>query len=293
MTSHTFNQLTARTYWLSPDGTTDRPALGVVCGAQHCLLIDAGNSPAHALALKQALAQHHLPAPTLALLTHWHWDHIFGTAEFEIPTFASRETARIVRQLAAWDWGDAALDARVAEGREIAFCRDMLRAELPDRSQLVIRPPDVAFDSRVTLDLGGLTCELLHVGGDHAHDASIAFMPHERVVFLGDCIYDDLHHGPRRLTTTLLFPLLDRLLALDADFYVASHHPEPMTRAVFEGEAKLLKTIGSLVVAHGQNRDAILAALPQRLNAPLNDDHRDTVNAFLAGLALPQVASIV
>lgn len=292
MISHTFLQLSPHGYWLSPDHTTDRPLLGVIAGAQGTLVIDAGNSPAHVKVLLQAMAQQHLLPPTFIILTHWHWDHVFGTSALDVPTFASQETARIVRLLAGLDWGDVALDQRVADGIEIAFCRDMIKREWPDRSHLIIRPPEIAFTTEVTLDLGGVTCQFVHVGGDHAHDSSIVYVPEDKLLFFSDCIYDDLYHGPRRLTTTHLFPLLDRLLAYDVDYYLGGHDPEPLTRAHFAADAALLKTIGETVTTIGQDRMAIWAELPKRLGVALTDDHTEIVDAFLAGLQMPTVKSI-
>ena len=292
MASHTFQQISAHSYWLSPDSTTDRPLLGVVVGAQGALVIDAGNSPAHAHLLLHAMAQQQLPPPTFAVLTHWHWDHVFGTSALPVPTFAAQETARIVRVLAGLDWGDAALDQRVADGTEIAFCRDMMKVELPDRSKLVIRPPEIAFAQQVTLDLGGVTCQLVHVGGDHAHDATIVYVPEDKILFLSDCLYDDLYHGPRRLTTTQLFPLLERLLRYDVTYYLGGHDPEPLSQSRFVADAELLCTIGETVTSLGQDRPAILAALPHRLGLTLTDDHIEIADAFLAGLQRPVVQSI-
>ena len=293
MTFLQLNQIAPHVYWLAPDDAADRPLLGLIAGTRGTLVVDAGNSPAHAQVLFDALAQRNLPVPTFALLTHWHWDHVFGTAALPIPTFASDETARIVTQMAQLDWSDAALDQRVADGVEIAFCRDMIKAELPDRTHLTIRPPEIAFTSQITLDLGDVTCQIVHVGGDHALDSSIVYVYEDRIVFLGDCIYDDLYHGPRRLTTTHLFPLLDRLSAYDAAYYLAAHHPAPLTRAAFRGEAALLTSIGRTVDLHGQNRDAVLAVLPAVLRAALTEDDIAIADAFLAGQRLPIVESVL
>lgn len=292
MISHTFQQISPHGYWLSPDHTTDRPTLGVIAGAHGTLVIDAGNSPAHVQVLLAAMAQQHLSPPTFALLTHWHWDHVFGTSALAVPTLASQETARIVRVLAGLDWSDAALDQRVADGTEIAFCRDMMKVEWPDRSQLVIRPPELAFATAVTLDLGGVTCQLIHVGGDHAHDSTIVYVPEDKLLFLSDCIYDDLYHGPRRLTTTQLFPLLERLLAYDVDYYLGGHDPEPLTRARFAADAEFMRTIGETVTTIGQDRTAILTELPKVLGRSLTDDDTEIASAFLAGLQMPIVKSI-
>jgi glyoxylase-like metal-dependent hydrolase (beta-lactamase superfamily II) len=291
--SHSLNRVSSHVYWLSPDSTTDRPILRAVTGARGTLLVDAGNSPAHARSLLRELAQRHLPAPTFAMLTHWHWDHVFGASALDLPTFAHDETRRCVSVMASLDWSDAALDQRVADGVEIAFCRDMLKAELPDRSGITLRPPDIAFSTQVELDLGGVTCQIVHVGGDHAPDSSVVYVVQDKIMFLGDCIYDDLYHGPPRLTTTALFPLLDRLLGYDVEHYLPAHHTEPLSRAQLADEATLLKAIGRAVEAQGQDRQSILTRLPDVLGTAIGDEQAEIVDAFLAGLRLPVVLSVL
>jgi len=281
---HTFQQISPHVHWLSPDGTTDRPVLGAVAGAQATLLVDAGASPDHAQTLLHETAVHHLPPPAYLALTHWHWDHIFGTAVFPIPTFASVETRRQVVAYGRLDWSDEALDHRVETGAEIAFCRDMIKLELPDRTGLVIRPPDVAFTDRVEIDLGSLTVHIIHVGGDHALDSSVIYMPQDKIVFLGDCLYVDIYAPQARYTSGRLFPLLDCLLGFDADYYLAGHHTEPITRADLEAEAALLRGIGQIVTRHGRSPQTIQAAVQTLVGGPLTEDHQELIDAFLAGL---------
>lgn len=287
MITHTLHQLTARVWWLNPFGPTDRPTLGVIVGANGSLIVDAGASPSHVHALHAELARHALPAPRFAALTHWHWDHVFGLSTLGVPALASSETQRIVQVMSGLEWNDAALDARVAAGSEIAFCRDMIRLELPDRADLVIRPPEIAFDTAVTLDLGGLTCRLIHVGGDHSPDGIVVHVPEERVAFIGDALYHDLYHGSPRYTPAHLFPLLDRLLALECDSYIAGHDDAPLTHDDLAAEAQLLRTIGTTVQQLGDDRAAIIAALDW---IP-NDDHLEIIDAFLNGLRMPAVVS--
>ncbi len=88
-----------------------------------------------------------------------------------------------------------------------------------------------------------------------------------------------------------MFPLLDRLLAYEADFYLAAHHTEPLSHAQLAEEAALLKAIGGLVAAHGDNRTAILAKIPDVLGTSLDSDHIEIADAFLAGWRLPLVQS--
>lgn len=291
MHSHTLSQLTPRVWWLNPISATDRPTLGVVAGERGSLIVDAGNSPAHVHALRAELERHGLPAPILVALTHWHWDHVFGAAALGVPAIASRETQRVVGVMAGLDWGDQALDARVEAGIEIAFCRDMIKAELPERGGLVIRPPEIGFGDEISVDLGDLTCRLIYVGGDHSPDAIVVHVVEERVVFFGDAIYDDLYHGPRRLTADRLFPLLDRLAALDADYYVGGHDTQPLGREQFLRDAAELRAIGALVARLGDDQEAVLAGLPAALSVEPEEGHHEIAAAFLAGLRLPVVSS--
>lgn len=284
MLTHQFNQITPHVYWLSPNSTTDRPTLGVIVGTRGTLVVDAGNSPAHARHLLGEMAQHNLPAPSFVLLTHWHWDHVFGAAEFPAPLLAQLETKRMVSEMARWEWSDAALQARVAQGIEIEFCRANIVKELPDRSGLVLRPPELGFTDRVELDLGDITCEIIHVGGDHAADSSIVSVPQDKVVFLGDCLYMDIYRTPNRYTTAKLFPLIARLRGLDADVYVEGHNPNPTTRAELIEITDLLKAIGKATMDPSRDRMEILAELKQRSGLKVLDEDIESVDAFLAGL---------
>jgi hypothetical protein len=57
--------------------------------------------------------------------------------------------------------------------------------------------------------------------------------------------------------------------------------------------AMLLKAIGHTVKRHGQDRDTILALLPNVLGTMINDDHIAMFDAVITGLCLPVVASVI
>jgi glyoxylase-like metal-dependent hydrolase (beta-lactamase superfamily II) len=281
---HSFSQITPHIWWLSPNSETDRPTLGTIVGSHGTLLVDTGNSPTHARHLIQEIEHRGIGLPTFVLLTHWHWDHIFGASEFQATTLASCETKRIVSEMAGWEWSDSALDARVAQGIEIAFCRDNIIKELPEPRQLTLRPPDIGFTDLIELNLGDITCEIIHVGGDHAPDSSIVYVPQDKIVFLGDCLYLDIYATPNRYTTAKLFPLIEALLALDADIYFEGHNPNPTTRAELVELTNLLRAIGEAVHSPNQDRLATFDALKARGDLRLVDEDIEYVDAFIAGL---------
>ncbi len=281
MNKRQLQQFSSRVHWLPPDEETDRPILGVLSGQKDSLVIEGGNSIAHAQLLLDQIG--HLPPVHYICLTHWHWDHVFGTAAFTVPIFAHTETKSMVEQMATWDWSDAALDQRVADGIEIEFARDMIKRELPDRRHLNIRPPDVTFDNQVDIDLGGLICQLIHVGGDHASDSSIVYVPEEKVVFLSDCLYPAIYAEPRYYTEKII-ALYDRVLRLDATHYFWGHDPDIMTREQMQLEAEQMRVISEMVRQTADTPQAHLTRLQQNHPDLMEDGILELIVIFQAGL---------
>jgi glyoxylase-like metal-dependent hydrolase (beta-lactamase superfamily II) len=280
------NRISDHVYWMNPEQRGDRPLMGAVAGKNGTLVVEGGNSKAHARLFWSELRAANLPKPAFVAITHWHWDHVFGAGVFGVPILSSNGTQRIVQQMARMDWSDAALDQRVEEGVEIAFCRDNIKIELPDRTGLTITPPNIAFEGAVSIDLGGVTAQLVPVGGDHASDSTVVYVPEERILFLGDCHYPDLYHGPDNYTVNQLFPLIDKLLSFPVDFYLCGHQDEPVPSDEMAEYLGMHKTAGRAVEALGPDRDAILGALCAQIARWGQEDVSAIVDAFLNGMVL-------
>jgi glyoxylase-like metal-dependent hydrolase (beta-lactamase superfamily II) len=283
MASRRLNQITEHVYWLPPDSATDRPVLGAIVGQNGTLVVDAGNSPAHANLLKGELERIGAPAPKFLALTHSHWDHWFGISAFDIPALSSLETQRNLVELSQLDWSDQALDERVEAGLEIAFCRDMIRKELPERSGLVLRAPDIVFSDWMEVNLGGVTCRLVHVGGDHASDSSIACVLQEGVVFLSDCLNADIYHTHPGYTPKGVTALIERLRLCPGEHYFWGHGQEPMQREELEDFLSLLETTAALVEGGLVERQALLQAVEARMGRELVEYDEEDVQPFIAG----------
>jgi glyoxylase-like metal-dependent hydrolase (beta-lactamase superfamily II) len=268
-------QVSEHVWRFTPDGRTDRPALGVVAGRDASLLVDVGSSPAHLSAFLAALEPLALPPLRLAVLTHWHWDHVFGGAVLDVPIAAHRLTAAELAREAAYDWSDAALAERVRTGAEIAFCADMIRAELPDRSDLRIVEPQLLFgDDGLDVRLGGVTCTVRRIGGDHAEDSCAIHVEEDGVLFLADALGQRLHAPVEHRTIAGTRALVARVARYDADAAIMGHWPDVVDRATLVHELELLVT--------GADRVERLGAAA--LETAADEDDQEILGELIAGL---------
>ena len=188
-----FQKITNHIHMRKYQHHTDRPNIGHIRGERGVLLFDAGNSGANVEQLKRELNEAGLPLPDYLALSHWHWDHSYGAAFWDCPIIAGRETDAWLRRMHQWTWDDDSMARRVEAGEDIAFCCDMIRREYPDRSKIQVVPADLVFDGRLTINLGGVTAELIHCRGPHSSDSVLCYVPEDRFVFLGDSNCKDLY----------------------------------------------------------------------------------------------------
>jgi len=279
------SKISDHAYCLPPVKEHDRPLLGVVAGSRATLIIDAGNSTNHAHYLLTELTNLAIARPSYVVLTHWHWDHVFGSSAFEFEIISHKKTKAYLKGMRTLDWSDSALDQRVKEGSEIAFCRDMIKLELPDRSQMMFKIPDISFTSELEIDLGGVSCQIKHVGGDHAEDSSIVFIPEDGIAFLGDCLYEDIHHGSPRYTLNNIQYLSDFFRCLNADEYYLAHDKRSMTNSDLISFFHELLLIGEVVDKFGKDKERIKKFLASHNNSKnCKEFDGDLVDSFINGL---------
>ncbi len=223
-------KITEHVYWLPP-GPPDRPSVCAVVGDRRTLMLDAGSSRAHTRAFLDALWAQSGTRPSAVVYTHSHWDHVFGGAEVDGQVIAQTLTAEHLLELAARDWSDEGLDRRVAAGHSSPEHAAHVKEELPSPRTVEVAPADIVFEDGLALELGGVTVHVRHVGGDHSADSSVMYVQPDRLLFLGDCIYDS---PAGALTAELAFPLHEAILGFDADVYVEGHDASVSSRTDIE-----------------------------------------------------------
>lgn len=143
------------------------------------------------------------PGPTpYIILTQGHVDHVGGVAQFREPgtrLIAQKNNAacqaddvRIsrVRQSQASIWFGGPIRTSAAQQQDAG------KPGGPPRPVQDIPTPDILFDDRYDLDVGGLQLELLSVPGGETIDSLCIWLPQHRIAFTGNMFGPLFPHFP-------------------------------------------------------------------------------------------------
>jgi glyoxylase-like metal-dependent hydrolase (beta-lactamase superfamily II) len=171
---------------------------------QAALVYDTHVSVAHAGFIRATLARRGV-TQIRVVLSHWHLDHMAGTAAFaDSEIIANRRTAGhlATRQ--------AAIEAGCDHG-------------LPAINPLIL--PNSLFDDRLVLDLAGQPVHLI-TANIHSDDATLLWLPERRILLAGDTVEDCVTYVGAPQDFVLHLADLARLAAL-APAYVLPNHGAP------------------------------------------------------------------
>ena len=167
----------------------------------HALIYDTHVSVLHALAVKAALEARGARRFTV-VLSHWHLDHVAGTAAFPgSPVIANAKTDAHLRG------NFAAIAAGTSSG-------------MPVIDPLIL--PSQVFTGQLVLWIGDLEVHLIEAN-IHSDDATVLWLPKDRILLAGDTVEDCVTYvgEPEHFATHLVD--LDRLAALEPAFVLPNH----------------------------------------------------------------------
>ncbi|MFB4160296.1 MBL fold metallo-hydrolase [Geomicrobium sp. JSM 1781026] len=182
-------KITANTYYLINDDKKERPTLGVICGENASLVVDAGNSSLHAQELISEVKRLRLPPIKYVVVTHAHWDHFLGVNEYEASLIVSKKTNEKLQLWKNCSFSDEGLAEIEREQNVGSIFSEVVKTELNDRDTFQVKDADVIFDHQLTVDLGNMLCVIEEMASTHTEDATVVYNPKERVVFFGDATY--------------------------------------------------------------------------------------------------------
>lgn len=215
------------------------PWVGVVVTPEGTVLVDGGNGPRQAALIQQGLDRLDAPPVTHILLTHHHWDHIFGCGSFPgARVIAHEQTQHHLQVMAGEPWSAAYLERKWADDPRGRIIGEYMTRAVPDWSDFQVVPAHETFQSRFSLTVGGTQFRVEHVGGQHEPDQAIVHVLPADVLFLGDAAYG--RAGSREWDRGALAGTLEGFLARGAAFYVEGHRP-PATPERFRARIERLR----------------------------------------------------
>ncbi|HHX68125.1 MAG TPA: MBL fold metallo-hydrolase [Gallicola sp.] len=221
---------TENIYYLPCDEETDRPVLGYISGKNRSLMIDAGSSKRHCELFFKLLKELNLKYPDYVVLTHYDWDHSYGLHSIDSISFACTDTNNQLKKMMSWKWTDQDMKNREINGDESPFCNKMIKKEYPNRD-IIIKMADIEFEKHLKIDLGGISCELFKVNEYHTKDSVVIYIPEEKYLFLGDCIYASSRHNDET-KQKLLKDLIYTIEKIDFNFCIIGHEKKPITKEI-------------------------------------------------------------
>ena len=216
-------QLSEHCYCSTFDRDYDRPRLGYVHSQGQAIMIDAGNSPAHLTEFLTLIQEANLPLPQMMILTHWHWDHVFGLVSSHVSSICTQKTQAKLKMMQAWKWDDEAMRHRVDTGEDIAFCDEYMRKEYLDPQTIQVVLATNTFDTEHKLKVGDLDLTLRWIDNDHSDDACVVHIEQDKILFLGDIYTENYHNGPPHYTQTKLRALVSALEKIDFKLAIHGH----------------------------------------------------------------------
>lgn len=166
-----------------------QPLVGVIATETQTVLIDSGQSQAHARRVQAALGKINAPPVKYIILTHHHWDHVLGASVFGALPIAHEAGREILVEFAARPWSYRYIDQEVQKDPSLELAYRGIRRALDEDGEARIVVPVVTFSHRMCLHLEDLVVEIEHVGGVHAPDSSVVRVKDDGVLFMGDCFH--------------------------------------------------------------------------------------------------------
>lgn len=229
------------------------------------LVIDTQQHPADARRLLAEIRKVTDKPVKWAVVTHAHGDHFLGNPVFksEGATLISHRDTRGMMQKYYKD---------EVQRRQAYFKNHKL-----DTSEVQLVLPEVTFDTRFTIHLGGRTAELIHLGAAQNPGDTLIYFPHARTLFLG---------GPfsRRNWSNYSFTpsvegwiaVLRKAAEFDADTFLGGHGDVAVRADILEYaqmHEDFLKAVRA-GIAEGKSRDELADTIRMQQYSHFRNYHR-------------------
>jgi len=229
-----------------PPGIMFEANSGFIVSDDDVVVIDGGSNPTSAKEVLAAIRKVTDKPVRVLIKTHWHDDHMMGSAIYPGAEIVAHATAAedmatqgvvnrkqmveqgpgfaaflqgLVDQNKGFDGQPLTDEERASHVSSVALAERYFA----EPGKLQPLPPTLTIQDRLTLVRGERTIDVLWLGRAHTRGDLVVHLPKEGIVFTGDIVA-----GPIPLIGSTSFPVdygptLEKLLALKASVYVPGH----------------------------------------------------------------------
>jgi glyoxylase-like metal-dependent hydrolase (beta-lactamase superfamily II) len=170
-------QITKNVYVIPDNRVSLVPNIGIIVGDESIMVVDTGMGPKNAkIVLEEVKKISDKPIKYLAI-THFHPEHGMGAQSFPKET---QIIVPIAQKQELEKKGPGYIEFFSGMSPEIA---DLL-------SDVKLVSPDIAFDKKMEVDLGGQKVELYHFQTAHTQGDMFVYLPDQQLLFGGDIIIE-------------------------------------------------------------------------------------------------------
>ena len=247
---------------------------GFLVTPEGVLVIDTRQHPAHGRDLIERIRKITDKPIKWVINTHAHGDHYYGNLAFK----AAGATIIAHRDVVAGMVKNEQLELK----RRLAFFKSLNL----DPAEVKTVLPDVTFDSRLTLTLGGRTVEIMYLGPGQNPGDTLVYFPHARALYVGGPFAKN-NWSNMSFTPSMdgWIALLQRIAAMEnVDLFLPGHGDVGGREDVL-AEARLLSEVQAGVkaaIAAGKTREEIVKTLRFPQFAQLRN--YDRIDVFLEAL---------
>lgn len=219
-----FVKIASHTSYLELGGN-DRPNIGFIRGEKGSIVWDGGNSCNNAQQLLSKLTAEEAASIRLLVLSHKHWDHVFGAQYFQVPVMANAVLKKQLDSMRGQDWTREGVLRRAKNKELCEFGKNNYLNEFVIGNRFSIPEPDYVTYGKAEINLGGVTCSYEPVETCHAEGCSVLYVKEDKVLFLGDCLWPNMEGMEEDWYYSLpkVAALKKYLESFDAMYYIDSH----------------------------------------------------------------------
>ena len=240
--AHRFEKITDSIYYATASGTMSVGANSpVFVNGTEAMVIDSGTSPAAGRALVQDVKALTDKPVRFVIDSHYHYDHLYGNQVFgpDVQIIGHDHTRERLKANTLEQY--TFLTSIRPIPQRIQSLRERIAAEKDPQQKAPLEqqiknaqayqeqvkevqqtPPNLTFDSTMTLVRGGREFRLMYLGRGHTDTDVVVYLPKERIVATGDLMESVISYMgdsyPEEWIVTL-----EKLKALDFDTVLPGH----------------------------------------------------------------------